>query len=99
MEDASKVDDFLGSSTWRERWRSAEASSVSFPKFLAEEFASSMHSLGYMRTPIDKMKLVRSDEKNLPLYYIAPFSRNQLAYKFWDAALEYGTNQTKFSWD
>ena len=36
MEDASKVDDFLGSKTWRERWRSAEASGVSFPKFLAK---------------------------------------------------------------
>jgi three-Cys-motif partner protein len=99
MEDANKVDDFLGSKTWRQRWRSAEASGVSFPKFLAEEFAFSMHTLDYIRTPIEKMKLVRSDEKNLPLYYIVPFSRNQLAYKFWDGALEYGTDQTKFRWD
>lgn len=99
MEDASKVDDFLGSKTWRERWRTAEAGGVSFPRFLAEEFALSMHGLDYIRTPIEKMKLVRSDEKNLPLYYIAPFSRNQLAYKFWDGALEYGTDQTKFRWD
>ena len=45
------------------------------------------------------MKLVRSDEKNLPLYYLAPFSRNQLAYKFWESALKYGTDQTKFNWD
>lgn len=99
MEDANKVDDFLDSNTWRERWRVAEGHGVSFPRFLAEEFALSMHRLGYIRTPIDKMKLVRSDEKNLPLYYIAPFSRNELAYKFWDGALEYGTDQTKFRWD
>lgn len=45
MEDAIKVDDFLGSKTWRERWRPAEGSGVSFPKFLAEEFASSMQGL------------------------------------------------------
>ena len=36
MEDAVKVDEFLGSKTWRDRWRIAEANGVLFPKFLAE---------------------------------------------------------------
>ena len=58
-----------------------------------------MHSLDYIQAPIEKMKLVRSEEKHLALYYIAPFSRNQLAYKFWDGALAYGTDQTKFRFD
>ena len=40
------------------------------------------------------MKRVRSDDKNLPLYYIALFSRNKLAHDFWDDALKYGTDQT-----
>ena len=44
------------------------------------------------------MKLVRSDEKNLPLYYLALFSRRQTAYKFWDQVLKYGTDQTNL-WD
>jgi three-Cys-motif partner protein len=35
MEDAQKVDEFLGSKTWRDRWRIAEANGVPFPKFLA----------------------------------------------------------------
>jgi hypothetical protein len=58
-----------------------------------------MGTLGYLPTPIHKMKRVRSDEKNLPLYYIALFSRNKLALDFWDDALKYGTDQTGFSWD
>jgi len=58
-----------------------------------------METLGYLPTPIHQMKKVRSDEKNLPLYYIALFSRNKLAHEFWDDALKYGTDQTKFSWD
>lgn len=99
MEDAVKVDEFLGSKTWRDRWRISEANGVQFPKFLAEEFAASMETLGYLPTPVHKMKRVRSDEKNLPLYYIALFSRNKLAHDFWDDALKYGTDQTKFSWD
>ncbi|MGB8031172.1 MAG: hypothetical protein WCF30_16095 [Terracidiphilus sp.] len=44
------------------------------------------------------MKLVRSDEKNLPLYYLALFSRNQTAYQFWDEVLKYGTDQQSFPW-
>jgi len=99
MEDAVKVDRFLGSSTWRDRWKIAEADAILFPKFLASEFAASMETLGYSPTPIHKMKRVRSDEKNLPLYYIALFSRNKLALDFWDDALKYGTDQTAFSWD
>ena len=96
MEDAVKVDEFLGSKTWRERWRTAEANGVLFPKFLAEEFASSMEALGYLPTPVHRMKRVRSDEKNLPLYYVALFSRKQLAHDFWDDALKYVTDQTAF---
>lgn len=96
MEDAVKVDEFLGSKTWREQWRTAEASGASFPKFLAEEFAASMEKLDYLPTPIHKMKRVRSDEKNLPLYYIAMFSRSSVAQKFWDDVLKYGTDQTSF---
>jgi three-Cys-motif partner protein len=98
MEDAVKVDQFLGSRTWRDRWRIAEATGILFPKFLAEEFSSSMESIGYLSTPIHQMKLVRSDDKNLPLYYIAPFSRHELAHKFWDQAMKYATDQTSFSW-
>jgi three-Cys-motif partner protein len=98
MEDAPKVDEFLGSKTWRERWRIAEQNAVSFPKFLALEFAASMERLGYLPTPIHKMKRVRSDEKNLPLYYIALFSRRELAHRFWDDVLKYGTDQKSFSW-
>jgi three-Cys-motif partner protein len=98
MEDADKVDNFLGSETWRERWKRAEANGVKFPKFLAEEFAQRMETLGYLPTPIYRMKRVRSDEKNLPLYYIALFSRKPLAFEFWDDVLKYSTDQTAFDW-
>jgi three-Cys-motif partner protein len=97
MEDATKVDEFLDSTTWRERWKSVQTA-VPFPKFLAEEFAAQMETLGYLPTPIHKMKRVRSDEKNLPLYYIAMFSGHALAHNFWDDVLKYGTDQTTFEW-
>ena len=99
MEDAVKVDEFLGSSTWRERWQAAQMNAVPFPRFLAEEFARSMETLGYLPNPIHQMKRVRSDEKNLPLYYIAMFSRHHLAQNFWDDVLKYGTDQAPLPWD
>jgi three-Cys-motif partner protein len=92
--DSTKVAEFLGSATWRVRWVEARGKGTDFPKFLAMEFASSMEALGYLPTPLHRMKRVRSDDKNLPLYYLALFSRNDRARKFWDEVLKYGTDQT-----
>jgi three-Cys-motif partner protein len=93
QEDATKVDEFLGSDTWRERWSKAQWDGALFPQFLATEFASAMQTSNYLPTPLHRMKRVKSDEKNLPLYYIALFSRNDLGHKYWDQVLKYGTDQ------
>jgi len=95
-EDASKIDEFLGSGSWRRRWASAQWDAVKFTRFLAEEFSSSMARLGYIPPPFYTMKEVRSYEKNLSLYRLALFSRNERAYKFWDQVLKYSTDQTQF---
>ena len=92
---SSKVDDFLGDTQWRVRWTEAQKTGVAFPKFLAREYASRMAALGYLENPIYRMKEVRSDEKNLPLYHLALFSRHERGYEFWDQVLKYSTDQTK----
>jgi len=97
-EDADKVDKFLGSESWRERWATAQWDAVRFTRFLADEFTKSMATLGYIPPPHYTMKEVRSHEKNLALYRLALFSRHERAYKFWDQVLKYSTDQTTF-WD
>ena len=97
--DSKKVDEFLGSSDWRRRWETAQASRVEFPQFLAMEFAKVMDTLGYIPPPPYTMKEVRSDEKNLPLYHLALFSRSHRAYDFWGEVLKYSTDQTAFSFE
>ncbi|MGB9074577.1 MAG: three-Cys-motif partner protein TcmP [Terriglobales bacterium] len=92
-EDAVKVDEFVGSATWRERWRVAQRSAISFPKFLAEEYTRSMATLRYIPPASYEMLTVRSDEKNLPLYVLALFSRNPRAYSFWSEVRKYRTDQ------
>lgn len=98
-EEASKIDEFLGSRTWRQRWKSAQSQGVTFPQFLAEEFSSSMETLGYQPQPFYKMKPIRMPERNIQLYRLALFSRHPRAYKFWDEVLKYSTPQAVFDFE
>lgn len=91
--NSSKIDDALGNTEWRLRWRQSGVRRSDFRPFLAMEFARSMESLHYLHQELHQMKQVRSDEKNLPLYYLALFSRNETAYRFWNDVLKYGTDQ------
>jgi three-Cys-motif partner protein len=88
-----KIDEALGNTEWRERWKTPRTVGKSFSQFLAAEFSRSMESLGFVPTPLNRMKLVKMDEKNVPLYYLALFSKNKVAHKFWDQVLKYGTDQ------
>jgi three-Cys-motif partner protein len=96
--DSPKIDEALGNTEWRERWKAVGVRKSDFPQFLAAEFSMSMKSLDYLEQPLNRMRLVRSDERNLPLYYLALFSRSKTADKFWDEVLKYGDDQTAFDW-
>jgi len=52
-----------------------------------------MRKLGYIYSGIEETVLIRSTDKNLPLYRLAFFSRDKLGQKFWKEALKYSTNQ------
>lgn len=93
-----KIDEFLGLSSWREAWSQRSPEGIGFPQFLAEAFAKQMESLGYLPVPFYRMKQIRSDARNLPLYHLALFSRKQIAYDYWEDVLKYGTSQQFFSW-
>ncbi len=97
-EEAVKIDEFLGSPTWREKWKIRLLEGIPFPQFLTEEFSNSMESLGYQPQPFYKMKQVMLPQKNYPLYRLALFSRHSRAYEFWDEVLKYSTDQMNF-WD
>lgn len=93
--ESHKIDEFLGYRGWRSAWATAQQNRIPFPNFLAQQFAERMETLGYLPQPLYNMKKVRSDEKNLPLYYLALFSRHTLAYKFWKDVLSYSDDQRK----
>jgi len=92
----SVVEKFLGVSNWRQEWRPAKESGQSFSSYLMRRFSAQMETRGYILPPIEETKLVRSTEKNLPLYRLALFSRHDLGKSFWEQALKYSDDQRGF---
>lgn len=83
-ENHKRIDDFLGLRDWRTRWENASQQGSNLTKFFADEFTGQMVKLGYREEAINNFIPIHSDEKNLPLYYLAFFSRNSKGYEFWE---------------
>ena len=66
-----------------------------FGKFIANEFAAAMSKLGFQQQAPEDMELVRLEKKNVPLYYLAYFSKHDLGIKFWNDARRYSSRQGK----
>lgn len=79
------VDDFVGPD-WRPWWAAAERTGVHFGAFLADYFGKRMSALGYLYEGAHDMQEIRFDEKNVPLYHLAFFSRHPLGQKLWREA-------------
>ncbi len=86
------VDLYLNTTDWRTRWPAVKMR-YSFGSFLALEYADQMEKLKYIKLPLQKMPVIRSDEKNLPLYHLSFFSGDRRGYDFWDKVLKMTTNQ------
>jgi three-Cys-motif partner protein len=92
-ESHDRIERFLGDADWRERWREAESTGLTFTYFLALRHIEAMKTLGYLDTTPDQMYPVRSDTKNLGLYYLAFFSKARLGGTFWKEVLHYSDEQ------
>ncbi len=94
---STKVDLFVGTADWRSEWDAIVKAKKDFAIFLAVYFAKRMESLGFKETPTHTMHLVRTDDTNVPKYHLALFSRDSLAYKFWEDVRKYSTDQRGFA--
>jgi three-Cys-motif partner protein len=93
LQPDSKIDRMIGNTTWRLRWNNRSDIHEDFAKFLAMEFAKSMSEAGYLETPLHQMKEVKTHDTNVPLYYLAMFSKHQTAFRLWTQVLKYATPQ------
>lgn len=85
------VDNFLGKEEWRELWR-AQRGGMRFDLFVSNLSCDQMGSLGY-RGKVEECVMVRSTEKNLPLYRLGFFSRSELGERFWKQTKKYSKDQ------
>jgi three-Cys-motif partner protein len=65
------MENFVGNPEWRDSWTNEKARGKSFENFVVEEFGRSMQKLEYIDPGLKEALLIRSDEKNLPLYRLA----------------------------
>jgi three-Cys-motif partner protein len=91
-----RIDQFLGDKDWRLKHKNSKITSVSFRKFLAEEFVTRMMKLGYPDDAIKTMKEIRYEPKNMSLYHLAFFSKAEKGYEFWNKAKNNAPNQRSF---
>ncbi|MGA2667362.1 MAG: three-Cys-motif partner protein TcmP [Ignavibacteria bacterium] len=88
------VDYFIDNRDWREKFRKTyKENNQSFVSFLKEIYSNKMVSLGYKEP--GSFHLIKSINKNLPLYHLAFFSKHALGNKFWDAVNEYSSQQVE----
>jgi three-Cys-motif partner protein len=91
-KESNKIELFLNDKEWREKLKKkAVHDNESFVQFLANSYKSNMERLGYKAQ--GSFYQVRSDKKNLPLYYLAFFSKNDLGKKFWEQVQKYSISQ------
>ena len=92
-DDNTIVEDFLGMPKWRDKWKRAELDGKPFGRFLEETYCDAMKSLDYQFGGLGDSKLIRSTDKNLPLYRLAFFSRSGRGEEFWKEARKYSDFQ------
>ncbi len=92
-EENRTIDQFLGDPNWRQRWKAAEDGGDTIVEFLANEYSTRMHQIGYLPMSIEHMVKIRTLDRRLPLYYLAFFSKHNTGLKFWDEVRKYATDQ------
>ena len=94
LEDKT-IDNFVGSSDWRDSWRNYQ-DKQSVDHFLTDFYGKRMQRLKYRYEGIQSTQLIRSTDRNLPLYRLAFFSRHDLGEQFWRQVKKYSNPQTSF---
>lgn len=91
-EDSGVISDYLGTTSWKDARKKGDPA-IPFDIFIGEVLDKQMKSLGYVHGGISASVMIRSTERNLPLYRLAFYSRHALGEKFWKSAKKYSDPQ------
>lgn len=90
-DNSEKVNDFINDTSWRRPFREGKLPVKGFIKYLAGKFDLNMKVLGY-KEPVKK-HLVKIDDINVPLYYLAFYSKHERGNDFYQKVEKYLSNQ------
>jgi three-Cys-motif partner protein len=80
-DENTRIARYLGMHDWRELFEENGCTNrKDFVKFLADQYQNQMAKLSYK--PTKHMHQIRSNEKNLPLYYLSFFSKHTTGEEF-----------------
>jgi len=88
-QSQSILDDFMGDKNWRQLFPQdikslSELTSSNIEHSLIGYYRKKLNSLGYKEIKSGDKILIRSSQKNLPLYYLLFASKHPLGHKFWE---------------
>lgn len=87
----SKVEEFIDDPNWRAPFVNGIISTNDFIKFLAEKYDENMKKIGY-KEPVKKHQ-VKIGGTNVPLYYLAFYSKHERGNDFYQKVEKYLSNQ------
>lgn len=86
-DENTRIAEYLGLTDWRSLFeKDGIKYRKDFVKFLAEQYQEQMSLLGYQKAK--HMHQIRSNEKNLPLYYLSFYSKNPRGIDFFKKVKE-----------
>ena len=93
-ENNTKISEYLGMPNWRDVYDvSPEKQEKNFVLFLANQFQNQMVKMGYIRNR--NMHQIKSNVKNLSLYYLAFYSKHKTGERFFKEIQKRANPQTK----
>lgn len=91
VEENKKIERYLGLSTWRQEFQERNLNQQDFVKFLADKYRDQMVAMGYLEPHFHQ---IRSNDKNLPLYYLAFFTKHPRGKDFFKKVEKHASAQT-----
>ena len=89
-EENDRISDYLGNPDWRVDYhQNCKEYTSNFVKFLSDQYQANMTKLNYL--PEKQMFQIRSNEKNLPLYYLAFYTKHPRGIDFYKQ-IEHGAS-------
>jgi three-Cys-motif partner protein len=82
-----KISKFLNNATWNEYIKGKHVTSSELPNAIYEMFCDKMIQLGYILKCKSSFHAIKSS-KNIILFHLAFFSRNERGYGFWEKTIK-----------